>query len=51
MFRERGTGIDGAVVADWRVDRIPKRRITSPMVTTMEMKIRTIIIHVWPVGY
>jgi hypothetical protein len=31
------------------VDSMPKRRITSDIVTMMEIAIRMIMIHVWPV--
>jgi hypothetical protein len=37
--------VDG--FAAWTPESRPKRRITSEVVTTMEMRMRTMMIHVW----
>ena len=49
--RPRIFGVKGRIDDEEElVESIPKRRITSEIVTMMDTAIRMIIIHVWPVG-
>lgn len=50
--RPRIFGVKGRIDEDEDdelVESMPKRRITSEMVTTMDTAIKMMIIHVWPV--